>query len=202
MIERHICLEGPEPRLGHAADCERCWPVLLQAFRIPAGVSEEDVIHAMGPTRPVLAEAARMRHPSGAQGSASSAGGPEPVHTAAWALDDRPGPSGTRRWKAACSCGWRQEGRYFTDAEQPMAQALAAAAVQNHMERSTLAVHAVRVSSMPTPLYHGGVWMVECTCGWERDGQWTSPQTEGWARGQAEAHAEAHLAETRDEDQA
>ena len=55
-----------------------------------------------------------------------------------------------------------------------------------------VSVHATSVSTTPFNLLPGGAWIASCACGWKEQGHWTSGQSEGWARGQAEAAADMH----------
>jgi hypothetical protein len=145
----HVALGDPEgpAHTGYEADCGPCRVRLLEAFRAPADVPEQDARKAV-----------EARHPSGGGPHLIVPGSgrtvdlyPEPpgdrddpfteadenpdisVHTTEHGIiNSDEGPGGL--WWARCSCGWEANGNFARDNGRPVAAHLAKLKAEKHRE--------------------------------------------------------------------
>jgi hypothetical protein len=180
VISKHTCLDGQE------LDCPVCRSLLLEAFRAPPEVSEEDLIHATG-----IGQASRP-----VTGLQDMHLGP-PGHILATSLTmDPAGPGGS--WSVACSCDWVKSGHFHSSAP-------AAVNYIQHLIDRWVRTHRENPQEGAVPLGHTvstaldtglpeGVWTACCSCGWMRTGTFPSASSEAVrnARHLMQMHAQTH----------
>lgn len=116
----HFCPSGGRSRLGHEADCPECRAGLLEAFRLPADVPEEDILHRTGIGQApaghphLLLEDTARTVPLGQKIRAA-------LHDTSFVVEMTTPRNGT--WRVGCPCGWRKSGS-FTNLRMSEAEAI------------------------------------------------------------------------------